>query len=203
MGGYNDTISFRDWFCGLDAKYKVMIAGNHDLTFDVENYEKHRKPIPELLEGHTPQEIKDIIISEKRITYLENEYIELMGLKIYGSPYSLYFCNWGFPTPEDIEGTWAKIPHDTDIVVAHGAPLGILDKTVDGVETGCKYFRKAIERIKPALCLFGHIHEERGMIVKGGVTYVNGSILNYNYEYQNPPYIVDFVYREEKTCLCV
>jgi Icc-related predicted phosphoesterase len=179
-----------------------MVAGNHDLTFDIENYEMHRKPNPEVLEGHTPQEIKDVILKEKGIIYLENESIELMGLKIYGSPYSLYFYNWGFPTPEDLEGTWSKIPNDADIVVSHGPPLGILDKTVHGVEAGCKFFRDAIERVKPTLCLFGHIHEARGMVVKKGITYVNGSVLNYNYQYEYPPYIVDLFHKEVSPCSC-
>ena len=32
---------------------------------------------------------------------------------------------------------WSKIPKDTDILITHGPPYKILDKTITGIDAGC------------------------------------------------------------------
>ena len=198
IGGYRDIVQFKDWYLSCKSKYKVMISGNHELTLDLENQGKIRPTKPELLEGKTPQELKNVLLNEPGIIYLENRSINLCGLNIFGSPYSPYFCNWAFPTPED-PNIWDMIPQDTDIIVTHGGPLGILDKSVKGIHCGCPRLDNAILKIKPALCVFGHIHEDAGLVVKKGITYVNASVLNYHYEVAFKPRIVDFTPKPEKS----
>jgi hypothetical protein len=69
--------------------------------------------------------------------------------------------NCGSSTP-----AWAKkvsipssiIPNDVDIVMAHGPPKYLLDATKDGHSAGCGYLRRAIDRVRPKLHCFGHIH---------------------------------------------
>ena len=70
---------------------------------------------------------------------MENESVEILGLKIYGSPYSPEFCNWAFSINPDDESKqmWDKIPKDTDILITHGPPYKILDKTITGIDAGC------------------------------------------------------------------
>ena len=34
VGKREDVISFREWFKRLPTKYKILIAGNHDISFD-------------------------------------------------------------------------------------------------------------------------------------------------------------------------
>ena len=46
--------------------------------------------------------------------------------------------------------------------MTHGPPHKILDLTRTGVHAGCENLRKAIERSRPRLHCFGHIHEARG-----------------------------------------
>ena len=50
------------------------------------------------------------------------------------------------------------IPEDTDIVITHGPPYGILDKIYNGQSVGCKILLNVIERVKPKVHIFGHIH---------------------------------------------
>lgn len=46
-----------------------------------------------------------------------------------------------------------EIPENTDILITHGPPKGILDD-----HQGCALLRKAVFKSKPAYHLFGHIH---------------------------------------------
>ena len=59
------------------------------------------------------------------------------------------------------------IPENTDILITHGPPQGLHDE-VDEVysgprNVGCPHLRRAIERIRPRLHVFGHIHEGHGV----------------------------------------
>ena len=48
-------------------------------------------------------------------------------------------------------------------MLTHGPPLNILDTTYYGQENvGCAHLRRAVERCKPRLHCFGHIHEGWG-----------------------------------------
>ena len=100
------------------------------------------------------------------ITLLYDEAIILdCGLKIYGSPYTPEFYEWAFSLKNQEEKIecWSKIPNDTNILVTHGPPLGILDQNADGIPCGDDILLKEVqERVKPKLHLFGHIHEGYG-----------------------------------------
>ena len=47
-------------------------------------------------------------------------------------------------------------------MLTHGPPLNILDTTMDRLNVGCKHLLRAVERVKPRLHCFGHIHESYG-----------------------------------------
>lgn len=65
-----------------------------------------------------------------------------------------------------------KLPEGVDTVVSHGRPAftGLSGHKIDaskGVEhRGCKKLATALERVKPRLCCFGHIHEGCGGAAK-------------------------------------
>jgi len=64
---------FYDWYSGLSFEYKIFIPGNHDFNFEnTDNLPNHI------------QNIRNNI--PKGITYLNNDSIEIEGIKIYGSP---------------------------------------------------------------------------------------------------------------------
>jgi Icc-related predicted phosphoesterase len=81
---------------------------------------------------------------------------------------------------KDLLSKWRKIPNDTDILVTHFPPLNILDlsrmnsksqgkictlcqQVHDGHgHLGCKHLRnEVLERVKPKVHVFGHVHECR------------------------------------------
>lgn len=193
LGGYDEVLSFKNWLITLPYEYRVVVAGNHDLTFDLDNYDSIRHPEPNMMSGHDYREVKLIISNEKNIIYLENQAVELLGIKVYGSPCSVKFHDWAFPVSPNQDSSWAQIPLDTDILITHGGPYKILDKCLNGVDDGDPALLKAVQRIRPSLSVFGHIHEAYGLEIHDGTTFINASITNLNYQITNPPILVDFI----------
>lgn len=164
-----DTLRQHDEFCEwLDVQgyaKKVVIAGNHDGNIS-----------------------GDPINCLRNCIYLQDSGTEFEGIKIWGSPWTPTFCDWHFMLPrgEPINAKWVLIPEDTDILVTHGPPLGKLDKT-DGERAGCYDLLKAVCRIKPRYHIFGHIHEGYGQAEFDGITYINASHMDENYNPINRP----------------
>ena len=61
-----------------------MIAGNHEFTFDVANYEFLSERFELKDDCHV---VRDILIKAPGITYLEDSEIVINGIKIWGSPW--------------------------------------------------------------------------------------------------------------------
>jgi Icc-related predicted phosphoesterase len=119
-------------------------------------------------------EYSDMIL--KDIIYLENESIEIEGLKIWGSPITPTFGEWSFMKARDkTHFVWDTIPDDTDILVVHGPPKGVRDLSYDRNNNlemcGDKALVTAVMRVKPKLVLFGHIHNCKDIENQGVSTY--------------------------------
>jgi Icc-related predicted phosphoesterase len=117
------------------------------------------------------------------ITYLENEYATILGLKIFGSPHTPNFGNWAFMKERvKLERFWRKaMNEDCDIVVTHGPPKGALDKSYnrDGRMEHCgdrSLFNRILD-INPKLSLFGHIHNCEDIINAGVLKFSVGETL--------------------------
>jgi predicted phosphohydrolase len=166
--------AFLQWFAAQPHPHKVMIAGNHDFLFE-KNPDKALAMIP------------------PGIHYLNDSGLTIEGLKIWGSPISPRFFNWAFNRErgEAIARHWRLIPDETDILITHGPPAGILDRTVRGHETGCKDLLQHIKRVRPELHIFGHIHEEYGIIRKDGTCFVNASNADVRYRIRNAPIVIE------------
>ena len=190
-GKSGEILPFLKWFSEQKFKHKVLIAGNHDFGFESEP-ERYQKECDDL-----------------GIIYLNDSGIEIEGLKIWGSPVQPEFFNWAFnrridnniKLPDDydpyhsyppksnphIKPHWDLIPNDTDILVTHGPPMGILDQCPDlniryiTKSVGCPHLLDAVNRIKPKIHAFGHIHERHGVLVQNGTTFINASQLNDQY----------------------
>lgn len=176
LGYESEVRDFLKWYSSLPYKYKIFIAGNHDFLFELEVLKAKK-----LLE-----EFPDII-------YLENESIEIEGLKIYGSPVQPWFGGWAFNRHRgsDIAECWSHIPLDTDILVTHGPPAGILDYTLQGEQVGCKDLMLKLMEIRPKICIFGHIHPAAGYLLLDKTHYINGCVLNEGYELVNKPIVLE------------
>ncbi len=168
---------FADFIDSLGFKHKIMIAGNHDYVFENDNSVEARN-----------------ILKNKNINYLENSMETIAGINIWGSPVTPQFFDWAFMAKrgEKIAKYWNKIPNDADIVVTHGPPYGILDKTARGQKVGCQELLKKIKELKPKYHIFGHIHEGYGVLKKDTTTYVNASSVDKTLKVLNDPIVFDY-----------
>ncbi len=195
--GFPDEVeAFNTYLAAQKYQYKVIIAGNHDLTFDLENYDNNLKPrfhsyAPRYMDKKSfiAKEVKEKL---KDCIYLEDSSCEIFGYKIYGSPWSPVFYDWAFNLPrgDKILEKWKKIPSDTDILITHGPPHKILDKTSNNFNAGCEDLLREIKsRIKPKYHIFGHIHEGYGVKEEEGTVYINASICTLSYRPTNKPIV--------------
>jgi Icc-related predicted phosphoesterase len=163
---------FIDWFGSLPIKHKVFVAGNHDTSIE---------------KGLVTKDDFD----SNCIHYLENDHITIEGVKIFGSPYTPTFgYGWAFNKARNkLDRIWASIiDTDSDIIVVHGPPKGMLDLGVDRNHKmefcGCKSLWNVVKSINPKLMLFGHIHNCSDAINAGTRTvdglktiFSNGSVV--------------------------
>jgi Icc-related predicted phosphoesterase len=161
---FNEVIGFLNWYEAQNVRYKVLIAGNHDTSIE-------KRLI-------TPGDI-----AARGIVYLEHQTTEIEGLNIFGSPFTPTFGTWSFMRARDkMHKLWKNIDDNTDIIISHGPPRGILDLTEnrDGYLEMCgdASLLKHCERVKPKHVFFSHIHnrgyiQNRGTKIQDGIQYHN------------------------------
>ncbi|KAH8695312.1 Metallo-dependent phosphatase-like protein [Talaromyces proteolyticus] len=160
----------------LKADLKLVIAGNHDFTLDTPAFRKLIKNAKPPLEPELVQktygdygEARRLIESMKpdNIIFLDEgsyEFTLRNGalMRVYASPFTPSLSgDWGFQY-DPKEGHEFTIPKNTDVVITHGPPLGVLDYTCSRSRAGCPALFQAVARVKPRLHCFGHIHEGWG-----------------------------------------
>lgn len=174
-GTIRDVIRFKTWLVAQPHKHKVVVAGNHDVTFE-------RDPITSR------------VVLGDACTYLQDQETVIAGVRFYGSPWQPYFCDWAFNLRrgEPLRAKWDLIPLDTDVLITHGPPYGILDLVpYDNEHVGCRELGKRITIVQPKVHIFGHIHEGYGHDRKGGIDYYNVSVCTGDYKPINPVTVID------------
>lgn len=158
-GEYKAVTKFLDWFKKLDGyKHKILIPGNHDLSFEDR---------PDWL-------LKELKKLPKNIHYLEHSGIEINKIKFYGCPTTPIFGDWAFMSDDkERVSIYNNIPKDTDVLITHGPPFGILDVNRFGENCGCGYIEEFTKDVK--VHIFGHIHEGYGFKEKDNKRYYNVS----------------------------
>jgi len=156
-----EFLSFINWFGKLSIKHKVLVPGNHSA----------------FIYHHEPQ--ARMMCQERGIHLLIHESIDIDGISIFGSPYTPPFGNWFYMRDEDrLDEIYSHFDYH-DIVATHGPAYGILDKGFDGEPLGSTSTLKFINRIKPKIHTFGHIHDD--IVSNGYYTDVqsknNGAVL--------------------------
>lgn len=143
--------AFYEWLRDQKYRKKVYIAGNHD-GFLSQCLSTQDSKILGLYED------------EDGMEFLMDSGTEFEGLKIWGSPWTPMFCNWHFMLErgKPLREKWALIPDDTDILVTHGPPFGMLDKNCDGERCGCRDLANRVLDLNLKLHVFGHIHDSHG-----------------------------------------
>ncbi|MEM7369323.1 MAG: metallophosphatase domain-containing protein [Bacteroidota bacterium] len=176
LGRSQEVKKFLSWYSDLDYQYRVFIAGNHDFLPEKD---------PDLFRSMIPA----------NCLYLEDEGTNIEGISLWGSPYSPRFFDWAFNRDrgEKINWHWQKIPDSVDILLTHGPPYGILDRTVRGDLVGCVDLLKRIEELSsPKIHLFGHIHEAYGIYASDTCHYVNASVVDLRYQLVHPPIVLEW-----------
>jgi len=180
------------WLHKQPYKSKVVLAGNHDNLLKKDPYRF------------------DTFITG--VSYLEDSgaLFEWEKRKIWGTPWSAWFhgvhpsCKAFMIKEKQLAKKWALIPDDTEILITHTPPFGILDAVTRGTSLpelgiqlntfhlGSPSLRERIEQLPNLkLHVFGHIHENGGqqVVLKSqmkdssrSVICVNASIMNEHYK---------------------
>lgn len=199
LGQHGD---FKKWLYEQDYRKKIVIAGNHD------NHFVGLPSNPYIFSSYNSKTGEQLSYAE----YLCDSGTEFEGLKVWGSPWTKTFegmnpaCKAFTLDTEELSEKWALIPNDTDILITHSPPYGILDQVYymdydkDQAEhAGSTSLLKRCygsNGIFPRLHIFGHIHENGGKMTEiGGQLWpsphpcvlINASHVNERYKPVNKP----------------
>ena len=149
-GTEQEVFDFTNWFCDLPYRHKIFIAGNHD----------------DCLYGAELSGLDD------NCHYLCNSGINIEGIKFYGVPMFM---------EDDMTRKYKEylsgIPNDTDVLVTHQPPAGILDYDGHRHYGSLELFEK-IQIVCPRLHLFGHIHAAFGTSLSNGTIFSNAALVD-------------------------
>ena len=108
VGTEAEAIDFLNWFCDLPYRHKIFICGNHD----------------DCLYG------ANIGGLDANVHYLCNSGTEINGVKFYGVPMFMHDC-----VTDRQQRNIARIPADTNVLVTHTPPHGILEYGISAATT--------------------------------------------------------------------
>ncbi|HEY1012880.1 MAG TPA: metallophosphatase domain-containing protein [Herpetosiphonaceae bacterium] len=173
-GVLDDVRSFNAFLGRLPHRHKLVIAGNHDWCFERE-----------------PARAAALLTNA---TYLCDSAATIAGLRCYGTPWTPLFHDWAFMLPPGpaLRAKWDLIPAGVDLLLTHGPPRGHGDRTIRGADAGCADLLAALDRVRPPLHVFGHIHEGRGVTFRGPTACVNASICTFRGQPLNQALVFDF-----------
>ncbi|KAL8911740.1 MAG: hypothetical protein Q9171_003132 [Xanthocarpia ochracea] len=177
VGGVSNFKNAIKMLGSIDAELKLVIAGNHDMELDashwasLENPEDHLDAV-NVMTGSLAQEAGVTYLTEGTHNFLLSNGA---NFTIYTSPWTPEYGDWAFgykhnhdrfnnplQTSAAVASTAQNpILENTYIVMTHGPPKGILDRCPQG-NVGCPNLLTAIQRVKPLMHCFGHIHESHG-----------------------------------------
>lgn len=147
-----DTVS---WLNSLPHKFKIVIAGNADLALD-----------PNIGNQQKAVDWGDVIYLRKATTNVEIEAKDggRRALVVYGDPHVPRCGEDGqeaFQYEVDEDYWRDTIPAGTDILVTHTPPKFIRDEWNESPE-GSPSLLQEVERVRPKLHVFGHVHPAYG-----------------------------------------
>lgn len=153
---------FNDWLGKQNARHRLVIPGNHDFLF----------------ESHPIEELQAIL---SNATILINQVVEVVGLKIFGTPKSSGRSdNRAFQSAafgKRVKEAIAEIKdrgETIDILITHGPELAIT------------------EEIRPRLAhVFGHVHGYHGVHLWEDLLTLCPCIMNGRYNPHNLPIMID------------
>ena len=173
------------WMASYPDTQFVFIPGNHDMSLEYERTSRIRG-------------------FDWRIEFPANAHmlydtgIELLGLKIYGTPWvPIISYSWAFESDHDkLVRKFSKIPDDLDILITH-APPHFANSTVDfSLQTnygpfGSNELSQALYDKQPKYVFCGHIHSgDHAPFTFNDSTIYNVSRIDENYDVAYEPLII-------------
>ena len=153
-GTEDEAIDFLEWFIDQPHRHKILVAGNHD----------------DCLWGESIEGLPD------NCHYLDCSGVTIHGVTFYGVPLFMEDVMNG-----NMEEKYSEIPSETDVLITHEPPLGIMDSNGEYGYGSSELLAKVLE-IGPKLHLFGHIHNATGIHSGKYTAFSNGSVVNEHYE---------------------
>ena len=185
-GTVSEHIKFCAWLNKINARYKLIVPGNHDM------YCYHY------------QDMADNMLRGSNAILLIDKEVECFGIRIYGTPWSPRFGNWGYMRPDDdLHKYFKAIPKGVHFLVTHTPPHGILD-LAGTVHIGSKSLVKALYNKPIPYHFFGHSHTPGSYVKKrqNGFprSYFNVSVCDNDYQVVVQPKIMEFkvIYEMDK-----
>lgn len=184
-GEKNMVEDYHIWLAEQETQYVISVNGNHELWVE-KNFEEAK------------------LIAEKACPGIyfigESQSFEIEGIKFFGSATTPFFNNWAWNKYRgtEIQKEWNKIPLDTNILITHGPPYGILDEVTyeNGnfkEHAGCSdLYNKIMELDELKYHIFGHIHSASGQKYFHNKTFVNASICGETYTVDYKPKELDY-----------
>lgn len=174
-GSNDDMNDFLKWYKELEFETKILIGGNHDF-FAAEQSELFKEKLP------------------KEVIYLNDSGVMIKGIKIWGSPVQPDLVGWAFGKErgKEMKIHWDLIPADTEILITHTPPYGILDKSRSGKSIGCEELSKRLEKLQIKFHVFGHVHASYGEKQNEKTKYINASNINSSRGLVNQPITFEF-----------
>lgn len=174
-----ETHAFMKWLGSQAFEHILCIAGNHDVFME-------QQPLMALQ-----------FAQDHGVRLLNDSGCTIDGVNFWGSPITPRYMDWAFMRDpgKPIEDHWNLIPMNTDVLITHGPPYGIMDQVQrpDGslVHTGCPSLLTRVRDVSPAVHLFGHIHEGHGRTDQAGVTYFNVCTMDEHYRLAYSPVVIN------------
>jgi hypothetical protein len=161
--------TFASWLAGVPARSVIGVAGNHEFVGE-------RDPAA---------------LRELDWHYLQDEGLELDGVRYYGSPWTMRFQDWAFMLDEDeLARRWDAIPAGLDVLLVHSPPKGFGDE-IGEFSIGSPSLLAAIDDRSPGLCVYGHAHDGYGRRQRGPTTLINAAHCGADYRPAHPPVVFD------------
>ena len=157
------------WFGQQKFDLILCTGGNHDLALE--------------------DRLKSDSSPFKNATYLQDQSFVYRGITFYGSPWTPDLRSHAFYQDDaELQKSWSAIPPDTDVLITHTPPAGILDVSSRGLELGCDHLAGELQRISPQLHCFGHVHASSGACVSNGISFINAAAVNSQFKLTRQPY---------------
>lgn len=167
---HNEFLNFFSWFREISSNYllTMFIPGNHD-SYIFENESLVKK-----------------MFEDVGIEFMHKREVIVDGLKFYGDSIMPRFGDWCYMTDRSKTNKhWEQIPIDTNVLLTHTPPKGILDLSERRDRTlefcGDSALLKRVQKLPELKAhLYGHIHDNNdcknnGIINRDNVIFSNAS----------------------------